>query len=94
MTDAPLDFEKVELVRERAALTITEMAVLIGVSRVTYHKWKDGAGITKKNKSKIKAVMVRLLALVRSGTWPPEGIHRLPYKLRMKALLELWSASE
>jgi DNA-binding XRE family transcriptional regulator len=41
MTTNPLDFEKVELVRERMALTVKDMCALLGVSRISYYKCQE-----------------------------------------------------
>lgn len=85
----PLDFEKVELVRERMSLTVKDMCQLLGVSRVTYYKWVEGRPIREKNESKVKETLRQLLPLLREGAWPPHGAKQWSSERRLNALLEL-----
>jgi len=94
MTDTPLDFEKVELVRDKMRLTKGDMARLFGVSRVTYHRWADGGPIRTANADKAKEALRKLLPLVLSGAWPPEGAASMSSAQRMDRLLELMGQSE
>ena len=89
MTNSPLDFEKVELVRERMALTIKDMCVLFGVSRATYYKWINGGVIRARNEKKVKETLRQLLPLVKDGTWPPKGAKHWPGTQRIDTLLEI-----
>lgn len=89
MSNPGLDFEKVELVRERMALTIKDMCKLLGVSRATYYKWVDGGPIRERNEKKVKDILRQLLPLLKDGTWPPEGDKYWNSGQRLDALLEI-----
>jgi DNA-binding XRE family transcriptional regulator len=94
MTDKPLDFEKVELVRERMGLTISDMSKLLGTTRATYYKWVDGGPIRERNVKKVKEVLRMVLPLLKQGIWPPEGVQRLSSAQRLAALLEILETGE
>jgi len=89
MSNPTLDFEKVELVRERMALTIKDMCKLLGVSRATYYKWVDGGPIRERNEKKVKETLRQLLPLLKDGTWPPDGAQFQTSEQRLDALLEI-----
>lgn len=89
MSNAAIDFEKVELVRERMGLTITDMCRLFDVSRATYYKWVDGGAIRERNEKKVKATLRQLLPLLKDGTWPPIGAKDWTSEERYNALLEI-----
>gem|GEM_PF-3239994 len=88
-TNPPLDFEKVELVRERMALTIKDMCKLLGVSRVTYYRWVEGGPIRESNEKKVKETLRQILPLLKDGTWPPEGAQHWTGERRLDTLLEI-----
>lgn len=89
MSNATLDFEKVELVRERMELTIKDMCKLLGVSRATYYKWVDGGSIRERNEKKVKDILRQLLPLLKNGSWPPSGAKHWTSGQRLNALLEI-----
>ena len=89
MRNPGIDFEKVELVRERMAFTIKDMCKLLGVSRATYYKWVDGGPIRDRNEKKVKETLRQLLPLLKDGTWPPEGAKFWTSEQRLEALLEI-----
>lgn len=94
MTKAAIDFEKVELVRERMELTIKDMCVLLNVTRASYYKWVDGNPIRERNADKVKAVLRQLLPLLKNGTWPPEGAKHMTSAQRLTSILEILNATE
>ena len=94
MTDTTLDFEKVELVRERMMLTIGDMAKLFGVSRTTYYKWVEGGELRSRNEKKVKETLRQLLPLLKDGVWPPENAKALTSAQRLDSLLEILGAVE
>jgi DNA-binding XRE family transcriptional regulator len=94
MTEKPLDFEKVELVRERMGLTISDMSKLLGTTRATYYKWVGGGPIRERNAKKVKEVLRMVLPLLKQGAWPPQGAHRLSSAQRLAALLEILETEE
>jgi len=89
MSNSGIDFEKVELVRERMAFTIKDLCKLLGVSRATYYKWVDGGPIRDRNEKKVKETLRQLLPLLKDGTWPPEGAKFWTSEQRLEALLEI-----
>lgn len=84
-----LDFDKVELVRERMDLTIKDMCKLLGVSRATYYKWVEGGPIRETNEQKVKDVLRKVLPILKDGTWPPNGAKYWTSEKRLDALLEI-----
>jgi DNA-binding XRE family transcriptional regulator len=94
MSNATLDFEKVELVRERMALTIKDMCKLLGVSRATYYKWVDGGPIRERNEKRVKETLRQLLPLLKAGTWPPDGAKYWTSEQRLDAILEILGGGE
>ena len=89
MSNHTLDFEKVELVRERMSLTIKDMCKLLGVSRATYYKWVDGGPIRERNEERVKETLRQLLPLLKNGTWPPDEGQFRTSEQRLDALLEI-----
>ena len=89
MSNATLDFEKVELVRERMDLTIKDMCKLLGVSRATYYKWVSGGPIRERNEKRVKETLRQLLPLLKDGLWPPAGAKYQTSEQRLDALLEI-----
>lgn len=94
MTDTPLDFEKVELVRDRMGLTVTDMAKFFGVSRMTYYKWVNGGTVRAANKARAKSALRDVLPLLREGHWPLPNHGAMDSGQRLTALLEILEAAE
>lgn len=94
MTKTPLDFEKVELIRERMMLSIADMAQLLGTTRATYYAWIRGGPIRARNEERVKDVLRQLLPLLKENKWPTPEAKRMVSKERLQALLELLEASE
>jgi DNA-binding XRE family transcriptional regulator len=94
MTKTPIDFEKVELVRERMELTIKDMCKLLNVTRASYYKWVDGHPIRDRNADKVKGVLRQLLPLLKDGVWPPQGAKHMSSEQRLTSLLEILNVSE
>lgn len=92
MSKVALDFDKVESLREHAHLTMAEMAVLLGVSRVTYHGWISGKPIRPRNEEKAKQALRPLLIAVKQGHWPPARVRTLSSEQRLTSLLEILDA--
>ena len=94
MTNTPLDFEKVELVRERMGLTIKDMCQLLEVSRATYYKWVDGGPLRERNDKRVRDLLRQLLPLLKDGSWPPEGAKFQHSNDRLRSLLEILGTVE
>jgi excisionase family DNA binding protein len=90
MTPKPLDFTKVEALRKHMLLTTSDMAELLGVSRMTYYGWVKGKPLRKSNDGTVRAMLKRLLAVMTEHAWPmPEVIaaDRTQRMERLRALL-------
>ncbi len=75
MTPKPIDFAKVEALRRHMLLTTTDMAKLLGVSRMTYYGWVRGKALRKSNDETVRTMLRRLLAVMTDHAWPmPEVI--------------------
>jgi DNA-binding XRE family transcriptional regulator len=94
MNKSALDFEKVELVRERMSLTVKDMCKLLGVTRVTYYKWVAGGTIRERNEKKVRDTLRQLLPLLKTGAWPPHGAKHWTSEQRLDGILELLGANE
>jgi DNA-binding transcriptional regulator YiaG len=70
VTQPILDITKVETLREKMLLSITDMAMLLGVARVTYYGWTRGNRVRAKNAEQIRALFRVLLVVVRQYGWP------------------------
>jgi DNA-binding XRE family transcriptional regulator len=84
----PLEFSKVESLRKHMMLTITDMASVVGVSRMTYHSWKKGTPIRKDNDIKLRDTLRKLLSVMQDKGWPSPDVIVLEPKDRKKQLVE------
>lgn len=85
----PLDFQKIEKLREYAKLTTAEFASLCGVSRMTYYSWVRGQPMRPKNEQFVRRVIRMLLGLVQEQKWPEAGVAFLSSDERMQRLNKL-----
>ena len=85
----PLDFKKLETLREYAKLTKKEFASLCGVSRMTYYGWLRGQPIRPKNEEFVRRAGRHLLELVRQGHWPIDGVEFVSSEERLERLHKL-----
>jgi len=69
-------------------LTITDMASVIGVSRMTYHTWCKGKPMRLGNDIKVRNMLGRLLTIMTDKGWPSPDIIILDQAGRKKKLLE------
>ena len=89
MTPKPLDFTKVEALRKHMLLTTSDMAELLGVSRMTYYGWVKGKALRKSNDAAVRAMLKRLLAVVTEYGWPTPEVIAAEQKQRKKRLLKI-----
>jgi len=94
MTEQGIDFDKVELVREKMLFSVKDMAALFGVSRITYYKWVEGGSMRAANIRKVKDILRAILPLLRDGHWPPVGTKTMSSEDRLNALLEMLGDEE
>jgi DNA-binding transcriptional regulator YiaG len=89
MTPKPLDFTKVEALRKHMLLTTSDMAELLGVSRMTYYGWVKGKPLRKSNDEAVRAMLKRLLAVMTEHSWPMPEVIASTQKQRKERLLEI-----
>jgi hypothetical protein len=89
MTHKPLDFHKVEALRKHMMLTSSDMAKVLGVSRVTYYGWLRGKAVRRKNEEEAKKSVRKLLVIMTDHSWPSPEIVALDQKQRSERLFAL-----
>ncbi len=93
MAKLALDFKKVEALRRHMLLTTSNMAELLGVSRMTYYGWVKGKPVRKKNDERVRDMLRKLLVTMENG-WPMPEIIAIEQKFRFKRLLEVLEGKE
>lgn len=89
MTPKPLDFSRVEALRKHMLLTVSDMAELLGVSRMTYYGWVRGKPLRKSSDEAVRAMLKRLLAVMTDHGWPTPEVIASDQKQRKERLLEV-----
>jgi DNA-binding XRE family transcriptional regulator len=89
----PLNFKKVEALRKHMLLTTSNMAELLGVSRMTYYGWVKGKPVRKKNDAKVRDILRKMLSILNDG-WPQPEVIALEQKQRFERLLEIFKENE
>lgn len=89
-----LNFSRVEALRKHMLLTAQDMAVLLGVSRMTYYGWVRGKPLRKTNYDAVKTMLRRLLAVMTDHGWPMPEVIAAEQKQRMEHLVELLNAGK
>lgn len=74
-------------------LTTSNMAELLGVSRMTYYGWVKGKPVRKKNDDRVRDMLRKLLVTMENG-WPMPEIIAIEQKFRFKRLLEVLEEKE
>jgi len=70
-------------------LNASDMAHILGVSRVTYYGWVRGKPIRKKNEEHAKRSIRKLLAVMGQHSWPTPEVAGLTQKGKLERLLAL-----
>lgn len=89
MSNQPLDFVKVESLRRHMLLTTSDMAELLGVSRMTYYGWIKGKTLRAKNELKVRTRLRQLLSIMATHSWPMPEVIASSQTQRKARLLEL-----
>jgi DNA-binding XRE family transcriptional regulator len=89
MTPKPLDFGKVEALRKHMLLTTSDMAELLGVSRMTYYGWVKGKTLRKSNDEAVRTMLKRLLTVMTEHGWPMPEVIASDQKQRKERLIEI-----
>ena len=84
----PLDFTKVEALRRHMLLSIRDISMVLGVSRMTYYGWLKGKPLRKSNDAKVRERLRQLLDIMKEG-WPQPEVIALESVARRQRLLEL-----
>tara|TARA_B100002019_G_scaffold238957_1_gene214216 strand:+ start:3662 stop:3940 length:279 start_codon:yes stop_codon:yes gene_type:complete len=84
----PLDFTKVEALRRHMLLSVRDISMVLGVSRMTYYGWLKGKPLRKSNDAKVREKLRQLLEIMKEG-WPQPEVIALESVARRQRLLEL-----
>ena len=84
----PLDFTKVEALRRHMLLSVRDIAMVLGVSRMTYYGWLKGKPLRKSNDAKVREKLRQLLEIMKEG-WPQPEVIALESVSRRQRLLDL-----
>lgn len=72
-------FEKTEKLRRHMMLDKSQMARLLGVSRVTYYSWLNGVEPSANNLKRVRSILRNMLRVMVDHDWPtPEVIVMSP----------------
>jgi transcriptional regulator with XRE-family HTH domain len=90
MTDVRvISFEKIDSLRKHMLLTRTQMAQLLGVSRVTYYNWKALGSVTPRNVVYVRKVLKEVLRIMVDHEWPSPNVVAMQSDDRYAELLKL-----
>ena len=84
----PLDFSQVEALRRHMLLSVRDISMVLGVSRMTYYGWLKGKPLRKSNDAKVREKLRQLLEIMKEG-WPQPEVIALESVARRQRLLEL-----
>lgn len=88
MTPKPtLDFTRVEALRKHMLLTTSDMAELLGVSRMTYYGWVRGKALRKSNDESVRTMLRKLLDVMTQHHWPTPEVIASDQKQRKERLV-------
>lgn len=85
-TPKPIDFSKVEVLRQRLKLSTTDMASAMSVTRMTYYLWVRGGNMSSSKASRARKVIRVLLDLTKDNTWFEEVVPLGPVVRRQRLL--------
>lgn len=89
-----IDFTKVEQLRKHMLLTTSDMSKVLGVTRMTYYSWVNGAKPRKEAIDNIKAMLKKLLAIMVEHKWPMPEVIAMDQRQRKQKLDELLRLQE
>lgn len=94
MPKQPIDFVKVEALRKHMLLTTSDIASLLGVSRMTYYGWVKGQSLRPANDEFVRKMLRRLLAVMRDHGWPMPEVIASTQKQRKERLVAILNAEK
>lgn len=74
------------LLFKHARLNATDVANLIGVSRVTGYRWLQGAGVNVLLQKEVERILPALTKAVEIGALPNTAVSKLPPAKRAKKI--------
>lgn len=84
-----IDFAKVDALRKHMMLTTTNMAQLLGVSRMTYYGYVRGNAPQRAKAEKVRAALKKLLHIMAEYNWPTPDVMEMEQQDRVNRLSEL-----
>jgi DNA-binding XRE family transcriptional regulator len=87
--EKPLAFGRIDALRRHMLLTKTQMARLLGVSRVTYHAWEKAGGPSRRSIMYARAVLKELLRVMVEHEWPTQTVVAMDQEDRLIELQKL-----
>lgn len=84
-----LAFDKIDALRRHMLLTHTQMARLLGVSRVTYYNWKRAGTPADRNAAAVRATLKDMLRVMTEHEWPTPEVVAMDQEDRLIALQKL-----
>jgi DNA-binding transcriptional regulator YiaG len=67
-------FDKIDALRRHMLLTHSQMARLLGVSRVTYYSWRKVGHPAGRSTPRVRAILKDLLRVMTEHEWPSPAI--------------------
>jgi len=83
-----VDFDDLELLKKRMLLSVTDLASILGTSRMSYYTWLEGGEMWKSNIKKINSKIDKLRNIISKYNWP-NNVLELEQKDRKVKLVEL-----
>lgn len=84
-----ITFDKIDSLRRHMLLTHSQMAELLGVSRVTYYNWRAAGYPAERNIAKIRATLKDMLRVMLDHGWPTPAAVAMDQGERLAALQAL-----
>lgn len=84
-----ITFEKIDALRRHMLLTHTQMARLLGVSRVTYYNWRSIGHPAERNAARTRAILKDMLRVMTEHEWPTPAIVAMDQDQRLIELQKL-----
>lgn len=85
-TPNPIDFSKVEVLRQRLGLSTMDMAAAMSVSRMTYYLWVRGGNMRPAQSHRARKVVRVLLDLLKDKLWFEQVVSAGPIARRERLL--------
>lgn len=85
----PLDFTKIEALREHMLIQVGDWVGILGVSRMTYYKWVNGKAQIRPARSEVVRQRIKQLLGVMASGWPQPYIKGMDPKDRAVKLTAL-----